>query len=148
MILHRSSFGVLDQLFINAWWMCFCLRFPPILFAFYTKCLILCLLFCALGVKIVFYQLFQGQANLNQTIFIKTTTCMLCEHSFFLSLRDFYMEYFYIMYHKTDQLRMNLNSNFTLPRNLFLKIQSLNFVSFQSSEPVLNSWLFYNCILI
>ena len=87
----------------------------------------------------MFYQLFQGQANLNQTIFIKTTTCMLCEHSFFLSLRDFYMEYFYIMYHKTDQLRMNLNSNFTLPRNLFLKIQSLNFVSFQSSEPVLNS---------
>jgi len=35
------------------------------------------------------------ETDLNQTIFIKVASTII-------SLRDFYMEYFYIMYHKTD----------------------------------------------
>ena len=46
------------------------------------------------------------------------------------------MEYFYIMYHKTDPTEDEIE--FCLPKS-FLKIQSLNFVSFQSSETAVKS---------
>ena len=70
LILHRSSFGFSDQLFVDVLY--FVERFLPILFAFFTNLLIWPLLFVLGVLKIVCVIQFQGQTYyLNQAIFIK-----------------------------------------------------------------------------
>ena len=51
-----------------------------------------------------------------------------------------------MMYHKTDPAEDEIEFEFMLPKS-FLKIQSFNFVSCQSSETVAKSWLFYSNII-